>query len=182
MKQLFYGCKQLTQVNLSKWNVSKALELQNMFDGCGKLTELKINFTVNNANLNAFISGCSSLTDTSNMVLSGTTSDINYFAYGVPTTTLDLSGLDMSAATNAIGIYTFINSKITEFYPPTNINVNIDIRHTTTLSTDSIVRIFNSVMTTTETKTIILSNGTLNKLTEEQIAIATNKGWTVTTP
>ena len=182
MNQIFANCSNLTKIDLSKWNVSKALALSNMFDGCEKLTELKLNFTVNNAKLNSFIAGCASLTDLSNMVLSGTTSDINYFAFRVPATTLDLSGLDMSAATTDIGIYTFINSKIVEFYPPTNINVNIDIRNTATLSTASIVRIFNSVMTTTETRTIILGSVVLNKLTENQIAIATNKGWTVTTP
>jgi surface protein len=182
MNQVFYHCKKLTQIDLSNWNVSKVLELKNMFDGCSNLTELKINFTVNNTNLMGFINGCSSLTDLSNMVLSGTTSNINHFAYGVPATTLDLSGLDMSEATNAIDIYTFVNSKIVEFYPPTNINVNIDIRYAITLSVDSVVRIFNNLMTTTETKTITLHNGMLNSLTEDQIAIATNKGWTVTTP
>ena len=114
------------------------------------------------------------------MKLSGTVTHLNGFAFGIKATSLDLSTLDCTYETEGMNIYTVMNSSITEFYPPTNISQNINFRHTTTLSIDSIVRIFNNLITTTETRTITLNQSIVNKLTEDQIAIATNKGWTVT--
>ena len=143
------------------------------------MADLKTNFVLNKANLDAFIYGCGSLEDLSNMKLLGTVTSLNGFAFAVKATSLDLSTLDCTHETTGMGIYTVMNSKITEFYPPTNISQNIDFRYEAKLSIDSIVRIFNNLITTTETKTITLNSGVLNKLTEDQIAIATNKGWTV---
>ena len=182
MSSMFKNCSKLTHLDLSNWVVSKVTILASFLHGCSSLVDFKTNFVLNKASLNAFMYGCGSLTDLSNMKLSGTVTDIDGFAFGVPATSLDLSTLDCTYQTNGMDIYFFINSKITEFYPPTNISRDIDFRQTTILSTDSIVRIFNNLITTTETRTITLNAGIVNKLTEEQIAIATNKGWTVTTP
>ena len=182
LMQMFAGCSKITSLDLRHWDVSGATSLVRLVQNCSALTDLKTNFVLNKANLTEFIYGCRSLQDLSNMKLTGTVTSINGFAFGVGATSLDLSSLDCTYETSGMNIYTFMNSKITEFYPPTNISQNIDFRYTTTISVDSIVRIFNNLITTTETRTVTLSSDVLNKLTEEQIAIATNKGWTVTTP
>ena len=177
---MFYNCSKLTSLDVSGFNTSKVTKMNGMFNGCSALTDLKMNFVLNKADLGAFIYGCGSLEDLSNMKLSGTVTSINGFAFKLGATSLDLSTLDCTYEATGMGIYTVMNSEIVEFYPPTNISQDIDFRYTTTLSIDSYVRIFNNLITTTETRTITLKSTVLNTLTEEQIAIATNKGWTVT--
>jgi surface protein len=180
MTSMFDNCRSFTSLDLSGFDTSKVTSMASMFLDCRALTDLRTNFTLNKTKMNSFINNCTSLVDLSNMKLSGTVTSINGFAYSIPVTSLDLSTLDCTYETEGINIYTFLSSNIVEFYPPTNISQNIDIRHDTKLSANSIVRIFNNLITTTETRTITLKSEVFNKLTDAQIAIAINKGWTVT--
>ena len=50
---------------------------------------------------------------------------------------------------------------------------------TTTLDTTSLLDVIDNLATVTTTKTLTLGSTLLAKLTEDQIAIAVNKGWTV---
>ena len=182
LSHMFSGCSKLASLDLRNWDVSGATMINSFLSNCESLTDLKMNFVLNKADLREFIYGCGSLEDLSNMKLSGTVTSINGFAFHIKATSLDLSTLDCTYETIGMNIYTLMNSNITEFYPPTNISQDINLRYTTNLSIDSFVRIFNNLITTTETRTIMLHPNIVNSLTEEQIAIATNKGWTVTAP
>ena len=49
----------------------------------------------------------------------------------------------------------------------------------TNLDVSSLLDVINNLATVTTTKTLTLGSTLLAKLTEEQIAVAVNKGWTV---
>lgn len=59
-----------------------------------------------------------------------------------------------------------------------NINLNVGWQYCP-LSVDSLVSIFNALPTARGTKTVTIGSTNKNKLSAAQLAIATNKGWTV---
>ena len=42
MDSMFYNCRSLTSLDLSKWNTSKVTNMNNMFNGCSGLTSLDL--------------------------------------------------------------------------------------------------------------------------------------------
>ena len=42
MKQMFQGCSELTQLNLSSWNTAKVTSMTSMFQGCSKLVTIYV--------------------------------------------------------------------------------------------------------------------------------------------
>jgi hypothetical protein len=60
-------------------------------------------------------------------------------------------------------------------------NAVLDFNNSNLLTTTSVLNVFNTIANvgTTKTCTIRLHQDVLNKLTADDIAIATNKGWTV---
>ena len=61
----------------------------------------------------------------------------------------------------------------------TNISNDIDISSCTKMTADSLLEVLNNLATVTSTMTCTLGADNLAKLTEEDKAIATNKGWTL---
>lgn len=59
-----------------------------------------------------------------------------------------------------------------------NINLNVGWQYCP-LSVDSLVNIFNALPTASGSRTVTIGSTNKNKLSAEQLAIATNKGWTV---
>lgn len=59
-----------------------------------------------------------------------------------------------------------------------NLKVSLDLHYCTSLEHDSIVDLFNAISTVTG-QTLTLGSTNLAKLTDEEKAIATNKGWTL---
>lgn len=59
-----------------------------------------------------------------------------------------------------------------------NINLNVGWQYCP-LSVDSLVSIFNALPTASGSRTVTIGSTNKNKLSAEQLAIATNKGWTV---
>lgn len=58
-------------------------------------------------------------------------------------------------------------------------NTNLNISFSTLYSVETMVAMFNALATTTTTKTLTLGSTNLEKLTDEQKQIATDKGWTL---
>lgn len=58
-------------------------------------------------------------------------------------------------------------------------NCTINLSYSTLYSVETIVAMLEALATTTTTKTLTLGSTNLKKLTDEQKAIATNKGWTL---
>lgn len=69
-------------------------------------------------------------------------------------------------------------SNLTEIHM-TGMKVSFDIASSTKFTRDALVEILNNLATVTSTKTLTMGSTNLAKLTDEDKAIATNKGWTL---
>ena len=208
MGATFKACSSLTTLDLSNWDTSSVTDLNGMFDGCIKLTSLDISgFDTSNVtgmhkmfnecqsltsldlsgfdtskvtNMSTMFAGCSALTelvglrdwDTSALI------DVSYAFQKLPVTYLDLGGWDLTNCTAARDAWNFMYS-LKSIVFPNNLSVSFGIGQSFSLTADNIVAIFNKLATVTTTQTAGIGTNLLNKLTDEQIAIATNKGWTV---
>ena len=83
-------------------------------------------------------------------------------------------------ATNVLGLNSaFIGSTGILKIHLTNISNDINISSCTKMTADSLLEVLNNLATVTSTMTCTLGADNLAKLTEEDKAIATNKGWTL---
>ena len=90
---------------------------------------------------------------------------------------LDLSDITLAEGCG-INPYTFFRCNVKDIYPFRNINSYCDLT-AITLSQEVLLRFINNLAEATTTQTLTLGTTNLAKLSEDQIAIATNKGWTV---
>ena len=159
MNHMFYICQILTELNLSNFDTSKVTDMSYMFYGCTGLIELDVN----------------------HFDISKVTTISSMFYKCENLTTLDVSNWDLSKITSNYYIADAFDYCISlvDFYPPKNISGAMSVKNSTVLSHDSLMRIINNLITATSTKTLTLGATNLAKLTEDEIAIATNKGWTV---
>ena len=185
MSNMFYRCEKLTSLDVSNFNTSNVKDMDYMFFNCNKLTSLDLsNFNTSNVTTMKYMFGnCYALTslDLSNFDTSKIT-DMNYIFNSCSNlTSLDCSSWNVGHITGYYYIQTAFDgcSSLVDFYPPQNFNANMRFSSSTSLSHDSLMRIINNLMTTTSTKTLELGTTNLAKLSDEEIAIATNKGWTV---
>lgn len=87
--------------------------------------------------------------------------------------------LDVSNATNTTDmLYNCTSLKYLHNGGFKNLKVSLDLHYCTALEHDSIVNLFNVISTVTG-QTLTLGSTNLAKLTDEEKAIATNKGWTL---
>lgn len=122
-----------------------------MFRACNKLTSIPQLNTVNVTNMSQMFWGCFSLQT-------------------VP-------AFDCSNVTNMSNIFSSCSSLKSILM--TNIGVNLNISASTLFERADLVTILNNLKTVTSTKTLTMGATNLAKLTDEDKAIATNKGWTL---
>ena len=90
---------------------------------------------------------------------------------------LDISGWDVShLSTNVV----YLNGGMLIDYWPSVISINQNYSSTAALSIASLLRIIDSLPVVAEARTLTLGQPNKLKLTAEQIAVATQKGWRVT--
>ena len=166
MEYMFNNCSKLTSLDVSNWDTSKLTKTTNMFNYCSKLTSLDV-----------------SNWDTSNI------SDMGYmFNSCSALTSLDLSTWNLAN----VSIMDIMFNNCTSL---TNLQLNdlghkeectiLDLSYCSALTKDSILYLFNNAFDRstagyTRAFTIKLNATTKALLTEDEIAIATNKGFTVT--
>ena len=181
MQYMFYYCYNLTSIDLSNFDTSNATNMSNMFRNCNALTTLDVsNLDTQNVKDMQYMFGyCSKLTtlDVSNFDTSNVTNMSGIF-YDCPLTSLDLSSWDVGKVTSVSNA--FYNCKaLTDFKAPKNINAAFNFNTCTNLTHDSLMSIINNLATVTRTTKLTLGTTNLAKLTNEEKAIATNKGWTL---
>ena len=199
VESLYYtwsGCRLLTSLDISGWDTKKwaVTNLGSTWSGCRLFTSLDLsgwdtsNWAV--TSLSSTWGSCYSLTsldlsgwDTENWEVDTLSSTWSGCASLV---SLDLSGWDTTgweaSSVSAIfnNLYSIINLQLPQnffsFYTGTS---SIAIVNSNLLTRASILSIFNSLPTISGSKTIQIGSTNKNKMTAEEIAIATNKGWTV---
>ena len=181
MTNMFYNCRALTTLDVINWDTNKVTDMKNMFGACSKLTSLDLSSwdTSNVANMNSMFVGCEYLTtlDVSNFDTSKVTNMNSMFNCCYKLTSLDLSSWDTNKVTDMD--YMFYNcNNLTSLDSVQNIPVSLSLS-STKLDQTSLVDVINNLVTVTTTQTLTLGTTLLAKLTEGQIAVAVNKGWTV---
>lgn len=159
----FLNCSRLKEIDLSKIDFSQVTTMNTMLNNTYCLERL-----IPPTTTPAGSSGANTLTTL-----------INY-AYVLES--LDMSWLDCSKFSNATSqfsdMFRFCN-KLKNLIPPININNTFIISNCNNLTRESIVAVLNNLSRVTSAKTITLGGINLVKLTADDIAIATGKGWTV---
>lgn len=186
-KNLFNGCTHMTSIELTNVNLSNATQLTSMFTNCSSLTSIdfsKCGDMLKVSDLGSMLYGCSKLIDLniSNIDM-GLITSINSFFGPESSGSLSCRSLEnLQFGTNLGKGYTEQADNY-RYYP-------LIIKHSTKLTHESLMNVINNVYDLNLTYDVAnggtlytqkLNLGTTNvaKLTAEEIAIATNKGWTV---
>lgn len=149
MESMFYGCSNLTAI--PQLNTSKATRMPSMFNGCEKLTTISQLDTSNVTNMIEMFRDCTSLTSVPELNASKASS-LGYM-------------FENCTSLTSIGLYGF--------------RYSIDISQTA-LGHDAIVAFLNQAGTAyNRSQKITMGSAKLALLSDEEKAIATNKGWTL---
>lgn len=159
-------------------DTSKANNMQSMFSGCVNLIQVPLIDTSNVVHFDEMFYNCTSLTtvpqfDTANLYSAN-------LMFGGCSKLIKIPLLDFTKAEQLRSMLLGC-SELTDLKGFTNLSVNLDLSSSRKLTADSIMNVINEAKDLSETGTATLTLGTTNilKLTEEQIAIATSKGWTL---
>ena len=150
MYYMFYNCSKLTAVPL--FDTSKVTNMASMFYYCSKLTRVPLFDTSKVTSMASMFGVCSKLTTVPQFDASNVTS-MNYM---------------------------FSNCNNLEAIHMININAKLDISASTKFTREALIEIIGNLKAQTSgTKTLTMGATNLAKLTDEDKAIATNKGWTL---
>lgn len=157
MRQMFINDFSLEEVDISAFNTNSVTSMQEMFASCRSIRKL---------NLSHF--NTSKVTNFNNM-----------FAYCYNLYDLDFSSLDTSAVAANTTLTMFQDCDNLTNLKVGKITVNFKFANCGKLSHDSLMNVINALEPTETTKTLTIGTKNLAKLTEAEIAVATEKGWTV---
>ena len=185
MSLAFYFCEAIEHIDLTPLNIRYINNVRNMFYGCGMLKDvLWGNLKVRGDNMGSMFYYCSKLEsidipfDPDNTV-----SYIDSMFYSCSLLKdIDLSKLNTSKIKGASSLFSQCNQLTNVLFedgcfPYTDLK-KLDLAGAP-LSHDCAVDIFNKLATRTNAPTLKLSTTTKGYLTEDEIAIATGKGWVV---
>ena len=195
MESMFNGCANLLLLDLSTWNTSNVSNMTSMFSGCTALKKIKgiENLNVSkNTTMKQMFYGCSGLTslDLSSWDTSNVTDMDNAFASCsslVSISAIKADKLSISSYTSIFGSSN--NTTLVDFGGFINLksswNGSYAVEKLTALSHQSLINILNGLydftgngeVPTSAQGKIKLGTTHLAKLSDDEKAIATNKGW-----
>ena len=205
MGYMFYGCKVLTNIDTSKFDTSNVTDMTYMFSMCGaetlnlnhfdtsKVTSMQSMFTNSSKLKNIIINNFNTSNVTNMSAMFSTLSKLEY---------IDLSSFDMSKITNIYNMFgncanikTIISFKnLGKGYTQKSNNYSdyiLNVSYHKSLTHESLVDVITNGLYdlnltynvanggTLYTQKLQLGSTNMAKLTADEIAIATNKGWTV---
>lgn len=176
----------LKTLDVSKWNTSSAIIMAYMFSGNSLNTLDVSNFNTSKVtNMRQMFSECHSLThldisnfDTSNVVYF----DFVFAGWDKVCEELNISGLNLTKVTNINNAFINTNFKVIrcDGLRLPNIDMSAIGLHTSTaLTADSIIGLLNALPQSDKGYSFQIGSDNIAKLSDEQKAIATNKGWTL---
>ena len=125
--------------------------MDSTFSNCIRLTTVPLFNTSNVTSMNGTFSNCQAL--------------------------ISIPALDVSNVNNLISA--FWRCSNLESIEMTGMKVSFDISYSTKFTREALVVILNNLATVSTSQTLTIGATNLAKLTEEDKAIATNKGWTL---
>ena len=184
---MFSECHSLSDLDISAWHIDALRSISSLFNNCNQLKEVDIsdwvvddgNLTIKNSVNNMFnmMRSCKRIKVPFEVVI--TNGSMTYLFDNTNAEYIDISGMNLVGSSN-VNVPNIAGSHLVDFYPPYLPAVAMKFDNDIMISHDSLVRILNRLPTLTSAKTITLGQSNRLKLTPEEIAIATNKGWTVT--
>ena len=182
MLYMFQGCSSLTTI--PPMDTSSVTDMTYMFDGCSSLTTIPQLDTSKATNMSGFFANCSSLTTIPQLDTSSATNLSNMFNKCKKLESLPL--LNVSDATNISTFFGYSDiTTLTELGGFTGLKIdwtgNGSLRVLRNLTVQSLLNVFNTIADVTDLggKKLEIGTTNLNKLTDEEKAIAINKGWTL---
>ena len=202
MSNMFSGCQNLNVLNIQDWDTSKVTNMSSMFSGCHYEGSLKPTFNIDGLNT-------SSVTNMSNMfanqtgygsteyILNFDTSNVINISYMFNSSygnLIQMKNADFSKVTSCNGFAGSVKSiKLNDHHnlgkaflttvSANYYNYRFSLQYQTSTPKENLVEIINGLydIKTKGVKAQSLTLGSTNiaKLTSEEIAVATNKGWTV---
>ena len=185
MYNMFYGCSNL--LSIPQLDTSKVTDMSYMFYDCNKLTTIPQLNTSNVTNLNSIFQDCGNLLSIPQLDTSNVT-NISYMFQGC----IYLRSIPLLDCSKVKSAYDILNPSyygdqvhLTYMGGFKNLKVNLDIQKAPNLTVQSLMNVINNLYDfrangESTTKTLTLGTTNLNKLTDEQKAVATNKGWSLT--
>lgn len=187
MRSVFYICDKLQSVSCENWRLENCTTMFAMFDSCSALKNFDLSKwnTSKVTNMEWVFARCASLTslDLSNWDTSQVTIMNNFLNNCTSLTSLDISGWNTSKVDGMRNMlyncYSLETLKCDNLILP-NIELgNIGLEYSTKLSVDSIVGLLNALPQSDKGYSFQIGSNNIAKLSDEQKAIATNKGWTL---
>ncbi len=173
MSSMFSYCSNLTTI--PQLDTGKVTNMSSMFQNCTSLTSIPQLDTSKVTNMGSMFAWCTSLTAIPQLDTSKVT-DMSSMFFNCSKLTA-IPQLDTSKVTNMSSMFYYCSS-LAEIHM-TGMKVNFDISASTKFTESALVEILNNLATVTSTKTLTMGSTNLAKLTDEEKAIATNKGWTL---
>lgn len=148
-KRMFYFCNKLTSIPF--FDTSEVREMSEMFYQCQNITTIPQFNTSKTTTMASTFQGCKQL--------------------------IIIPALDVSIVTQMGNI--FAGCSNLKSILMTGMTVSFNISASTKFEESDLVTILNNLATVTTTQTLTMGATNLAKLTDEEKAIATNKGWTL---
>ena len=184
-RNMFYSCNNL--IIIPQLDTSNVIDMYNMFNGCRSLLSIPQLDTSKVTDMGYMFYNCESLTSIPQLNTSKVTNMSGMFTGCSRLVSIPL--LDCSKVTRAYDIlnpsYYSDQVHLTYMGGFKNIKVDLDIQKAPNLTVQSLMNVINNLYDfrangSTTTRTLQLGTTNLNKLTDEQKAVATNKGWSLT--
>ena len=184
MTLMFNGCSSLTTI--PQLNTSSVSSMSSMFEGCSSLTAIPPMDTKNVTDMRSLFEGCSSLTTIPQLNTSSVKRTGYMFDSCSSLTSIPL--LDYSSVTEIGYMFGFGTlNKLTDLGGFKDLKANASsyfLDRVPNATVESLMNVINNLYDLTANglsgKTINFGTTNLNKLTDEQKAVAINKGWTLT--
>lgn len=157
MQHMFSNDFSLEEVDISAFNTSSVTTMQEMFASCRSIRKLDLKHfnTSKVTNFGNMFNGCYNLYD------------------------LDFSSLDTSAVAANTTLIMFQDCDNLTNLKVGKITVSFKFNNCGSLSHESLLNIISALAETSSALTLTIGSKNIAKLTEAEIAIATEKGWTV---
>lgn len=182
----FDGLRSLKNVNISKWDTTKSTSFDWFFSNNNSLLQLDVSNlkTQNCSSFYSMFGACHSLLqlDVSKFNMANARTTHSMFGYCVSFTSLDISNFDLSHVKDIDYMFRrtvkLTTLKTTNLKLP-NINMGKIGFNESPLTVDSIVGLLNALPQSDKGYSFQIGSANIAKLSDEQKAIATDKGWTL---
>lgn len=167
---MFYNCRSLITIPLL--NTNGGTDFSSMFSGCHSLISIPQLDTMSGTNFNGMFQNCRTLTTVPRLQLSGATDISNMFIYCYLLENLGgFTNLGQAYSTSGSAMYLNYSKYV------------LNLSSSPKLTHDSLINVINYLYDIAtkgcQAQKLQIGSTNLAKLTSAEIAIATNKGWTV---